>query len=136
MVFVIPEVSFRSINTFYDRDSREDRGIEADSLTKSVAVPQFTLDTGLLFEKEGTFLQSISPRLFYAYAPYKDQNDYPNFDTTTASISYDQLFNPYRFYGHDRLEDNNFSFSGRNIQPDGSDRFGKTACQCRTKLLL
>ncbi len=106
--FVIPEVSFRSINTFYDRDSREDRGIEADSLTKSVAVPQFTLDTGLLFEKEGTFLQSISPRLFYAYAPYKDQNDYPNFDTTTASISYDQLFNPYRFYGHDRLEDNNF----------------------------
>jgi len=106
--FVIPEVSFRSINTFYDRDSREDRGIEADSLTKSVAVPQFTLDTGLLFEKEGIFLQSISPRLFYAYAPYKDQNDYPNFDTTTASISYDQLFNPYRFYGHDRLEDNNF----------------------------
>ena len=61
-----------------------------------------------MFEKEGTFLQSISPRLFYAYAPYKDQNDYPNFDTTTASISYDQLFNPYRFYGHDRLEDNNF----------------------------
>ncbi|MFI7914216.1 LPS assembly protein LptD, partial [Acinetobacter baumannii] len=28
--------------------------------------------------------------------------------STTASISYDQLFNPYRFYGHDRLEDNNF----------------------------
>lgn len=106
--FVIPEVSFRSINTFYDRDSREDRGIEADSLTKSVAVPQFTLDSGLTFEKEGSWLQSISPRLFYAYAPYKAQDDYPNFDTTTASINYDQLFNPYRFYGHDRLEDNNF----------------------------
>ncbi len=23
-------------------------------------------------------------------------------------VNYDQLFNPYRFYGHDRLEDNNF----------------------------
>ncbi|MFX8573921.1 LPS assembly protein LptD, partial [Acinetobacter baumannii] len=30
------------------------------------------------------------------------------FDSTSASVNYDQLFNPYRFYGHDRLEDNNF----------------------------
>ena len=71
-------------------------------------VPQFTFATGVTFEKDGKYLQSISPRAFYAYSPYKKQDDYPNFDSTTASISYDQPFNPYRFYGHDRLDDNNF----------------------------
>lgn len=107
--YVIPEVSVRSINTFYDQDSKEGRGLaSSDDLEKSVVVPQFTLATGLTFEKDGKYLQSISPRAFYAYSPYKKQDDYPNFDSTTASISYDQLFNPYRFYGHDRLEDNNF----------------------------
>ncbi|MCH7378312.1 MULTISPECIES: LPS-assembly protein LptD [Acinetobacter] len=107
--YVVPEVSVRSINTFYDQDSKEGRGLSAsDDLEKSVVVPQFTLATGLTFEKEGKYLQSISPRAFYAYSPYKNQDDHPNFDSTTASINYDQLFNPYRFYGHDRLDDNNF----------------------------
>ncbi|MBH2002065.1 MAG: LPS-assembly protein LptD [Moraxellaceae bacterium] len=107
--YAVPEISIRSINTFYDQDSKEGRGLStSDDLEKSVAVPQFTFATGITFEKEGKYLQSISPRAFYAYSPYKNQDDHPNFDSTTASINYDQLFNPYRFYGHDRLDDNNF----------------------------
>ncbi|ENW81455.1 hypothetical protein F909_02746 [Acinetobacter sp. ANC 3929] len=107
--YAIPEVSVRSINTFFDQSSKEGRGLSAsDDLEKSVVVPQFTFATGVTFEKEGKYLQSISPRAFYAYSPYKNQDDHPNFDSTTASINYDQLFNPYRFYGHDRLDDNNF----------------------------
>ncbi|MDN5495523.1 MAG: LPS-assembly protein LptD, partial [Lactococcus raffinolactis] len=109
--FVIPEVSVRSLNTFYDQTTVDQLNLNnqsQDSKNKSVVVPQFTLDTGLTFEKDGKFLQTITPRAFYAYAPYKNQTGYPNFDSTTASISYDQLFSPYRFYGHDRLEDNNF----------------------------
>lgn len=104
--FAIPEVSVRSLNTFYDQETEQRLG--SDNKTKSIVVPQFTLDTGLTFEKEGKYLQTITPRAFYAYAPYKNQKDNPNFDSTSASISYDQLFSPYRFYGHDRLEDNNF----------------------------
>ncbi|WP_445115881.1 LPS-assembly protein LptD [Acinetobacter sp. WZC-1] len=110
--FAIPEVSVRSLNTFYDQDTRNNANFSSDSQNKSVVVPQFTLDTGLTFEREGKYLQTITPRAFYAYAPYKNQNGYPNFDSTTASINYDQLFNPYRFYGHDRLEDNNFMSLG------------------------
>ncbi len=90
-----------------------------------MVVPQFSLDTGLTFEKDGKYLQTITPRAFYAYAPYKNQTDYPNFDTTTASINYDQLFNPYRFYGHDRLEDNNFMSLGVSyslFDPEGLER--------------
>lgn len=105
---MIPEVSVRSIQTFYDKDSIASQGLDGGSENKSVIVPQFTLDTGLNFERDGKYLQTLTPRAFYAYAPYKNQDGYPNFDSTSASISYDQLFNPYRFYGHDRLEDNNF----------------------------
>ena len=107
--YVVPEVSVRSINTFYDQDTKEGLGYSAsDDLEKSVVVPQFTLATGITFENDGKYLQSISTRAVYAYSPDKNQEDHPNFDSTTASISYDQLFNPYRFYGHDRLDDNNF----------------------------
>ena len=104
--FAIPEVSVRSLNTYYDQETEQRLG--SDNKTKSIVVPQFTLDTGLTFEKEGKFLQTITPRAFYAYAPYENQKGNPNFDSTSASINYDQLFSPYRFYGHDRLEDNNF----------------------------
>ncbi|AYA02068.1 LPS-assembly protein LptD [Acinetobacter sp. WCHAc010034] len=110
--FVIPEVSVRSINTFYDRDTINAQNISSSNESKSVVVPQFTLDTGLIFEKDGKFLQTLTPRLFYAYSPYKNQDGSPNFDSTTASINYDQLFSPRRFYGHDRLEDNNFASLG------------------------
>lgn len=117
--FIIPEVSVRSINTFADRKS------ETSNADTSTIVPQFTLDTGLTFERDGKFLQTLSPRAFYAYAPYENQNGYPNFDTTSASISYDQLFNPYRFYGHDRLDDNNFLSLGLSyslFDPAGLER--------------
>lgn len=114
--FLIPEASVRTLNTFYDQNTIDALNATGntfqDNKNKSVVVPQFTLDAGLTFEKEGKYLQTISPRMFYAYAPYKNQDGYPNFDTTSASISYDQLFNPSRFYGHDRLDDNNFMSLG------------------------
>lgn len=107
--FFIPEASVRNINTFYDEKTR-DRGGSSES--QSIVVPQFTLDTGLIFEKEGTYLQTLTPRLFYAYSPYENQQNQPNFDSVVASINYDQLFSARRFYGNDRLEDNNFASLG------------------------
>ena len=107
--FVIPEVSIRNINTFYDQDTiNSNQNTNSSDEKQSVTVPQFTLDTGLTFEKDGKYLQTLTPRAFYAYAPYRNQTGHPNFDSATASINYDQLFSARRFYGHDRLEDNNF----------------------------
>ncbi len=74
--FVIPELSVRSIQTFYDKDSIASQGLDGGSENKSVIVPQFTLDTGLNFEREGKYLQTLTPRAFYAYAPYKNQDGY------------------------------------------------------------
>lgn len=106
--FAIPEVSVRSLNTYYDQDTINNANFNSDSKEKTIVVPQFTLDTGLTFEREGKYLQTITPRMFYAYSPYREQNGNPNFDSIVASLNYDQLFSPYRFYGHDRLDDNNF----------------------------
>ena len=107
--FVIPEVSIRNVNTFYDQDTiNSNQNTNSSDEKQSVTVPQFTLDTGLTFEKDGKYLQTLTPRAFYAYAPYRNQTGHPNFDSATASINYDQLFSARRFYGHDRLEDNNF----------------------------
>ncbi|MDT1914330.1 LPS-assembly protein LptD, partial [Acinetobacter baumannii] len=59
--FVIPELSVRSIQTFYDKDSIASQGLDGGSENKSVVVPQFTLDTGLNFEREGKYLQTLTP---------------------------------------------------------------------------
>ena len=108
--FFIPEVAVRNLNTYFDQETQDTLG--NSSHNRTLLVPQFSLDTGVTFEKEGKYLHSITPRLFYAYAPYKNQQNQPNFDSTTASVNYDQLFSPYRFYGNDRLEDNNFASLG------------------------
>ena len=118
--FAIPEATVRNVNTFFDKNTVDfynnggasSTQTSSSNETKSIVVPQFTLDTGLIFEKQGEYLQTFTPRVFYAYSPYRNQDSHPNFDSATASISYDQLFNPYRFYGHDRLEDNNFASVG------------------------
>ena len=120
--YIRPAASLRNINTFFDQDTKDRFSINKNT---SVTVPQFTLDAGLLFEKDGKYLQTLSPRVFYAYAPFKDQLGNPNFDSVAASIGYDQLFNANRFYGHDRLEDNNFASLGLSYSifgPEGLER--------------
>ena len=113
--YIRPAATIRNISTFFDKDTKDRYNASnttSDNQNISVTVPQFTLDTGLIFQKEGKYLQTISPRAFYAYAPYKNQTGNPNFDSISASLGYDQLFSPNRFYGHDRLEDNNFASLG------------------------
>lgn len=82
-------------------------------------VPQFSLDSGLFFEREGSmignrYLQTFEPRLFYFYSEQKNQDDLINvvgangdveFDTTDLTFTYDQLFRDSRFSGGDRIDD-------------------------------
>lgn len=122
--YVTPEASVRNITTQYDQDTQNQNGISHQDARHDVTVPQFTLDSGLVFERYGAYLQTVEPRLYYAYSPYQNQDDAPNFDTTTASPSYSQLFRPYRFVGHDRLDDNHFVSTGvthRLYNPEGME---------------
>lgn len=71
-------------------------------------IPIFTIDSGLVFERNTTVLgrsteQTLEPRLYYAYIPYRDQTHLPNFDSSLADMNMAQLFTPNRFIGYDRI---------------------------------
>jgi LPS-assembly protein len=77
------------------------------------SVPMFSLDTGLIFEREGRIffgepsLQTLEPRLFYAYVPFRDQSDLPNFDSALADFNFAQLFTENIYSGNDRIAEAN-----------------------------
>ena len=77
-----------------------------------VVVPIASIDTGLVFERPfefaGTALtQTLEPRLFYVYIPFRNQNQTPIFDTALDDFNFSQLFTENRFLGNDRVGDAN-----------------------------
>ncbi len=111
---ITPSVNLQHLFSRYDEDARLANNVGKKDNKQSVFVPQFNLDTEVSFVKRGSPFninkdaggyQILSPRLKYSYAPYKKQNDIPNFNTQIASLSYEQLFADSWFLGHDRLQD-------------------------------
>ena len=105
--YIKPALGFRY--TLYQLD-----GVAAgadDAPTR--AAPVVSLDSGLFFERHlqadwlgiaaGT--QTLEPRLFYLYVPYRNQDALPLFDSALMDRDYDGLFRPNRFVGGDRLGD-------------------------------
>ncbi len=76
------------------------------------SIPLYDLDMGLIFErplqfKHYYFSQTLEPRAYYLYVPYRNQDLYPNFDSGIINFSYSQLFRDNRFSGRDRVGDTN-----------------------------
>ncbi|WP_425325923.1 LPS-assembly protein LptD [Neisseria shayeganii] len=95
--------------TYYDLDGSG--GKPARSLSR--VLPIVSVDGGLTFERQAgwqgrRYVQTLEPRLFYAYIPTKEQEDLPLFDTAENSFTYSQLFRENRFSGHDRINAANF----------------------------
>jgi LPS-assembly protein len=86
-----------------------------NNITRSL--PIINIDSGLYFDRNSSFFgqdyhQTLEPRLFYLYVPYKDQYQIPVFDTNIQSFTFDQLFQTNRFNGTDRIGDaNQLSFA-------------------------
>ncbi|MDO9173402.1 MAG: LPS assembly protein LptD, partial [Actinomycetota bacterium] len=60
-------------------------------------LPTVTLDSALFLERDfrlhdNDWLQTLEPRAFLAWTPYKTQDDAPLFDTSPLTFGYDQLF--------------------------------------------
>ena len=95
-------------------------------------LPTISLDSGLVFERDANFLgrealQTLEPRLFYAYTPYVRQDAllYPNFDSSEADFNYAQVFRENRFVGNDRIGDSNLvtaALASRFIELNGIER--------------
>jgi LPS-assembly protein len=99
-----------------------------DSLTR--VVPTFSLDSGLIFERDSKLFgraitQTLEPRLFYVRTPFKDQSQFPNFDTAEAGFNFAQIFTENRFIGQDRIADANqvtAALVSRYIESSGAER--------------
>ena len=83
-----------------------------DRSEQSYVIPITTLDTGLVFERDWSafgqnFVQTLEPRAYYVYVPFKDQSKAPVFDTAIDDFNFAQLFSPNRYLGNDRIADAN-----------------------------
>jgi len=101
--YVRPSAGYRY--TSYDLNWH---GLPGDSsLNRGTEILSF--DTGIFFErdsKDGN-LQTLEPRLFYLYVPYRNQQGFPDFDTAPFTFGFSQLFHYNRFTGADRQSDAN-----------------------------
>ena len=76
----------------------------------SIATPTFSLDAGMAFERNSRLLgqnwvQTLEPRLFYVFTPYRNQNYLPNYDSGGNSFNFASIFTENAFGGHDRISD-------------------------------
>jgi LPS-assembly protein len=110
--FIVPSLSLRDTRYNLDRNIGDDQPARR--------LPLFSLDSGLVFEREihdsrRARAQTLEPRLFYLYVPYRDQAGMITdtagtdsvFDTTEPVFGFDQLFRENRFNGADRVGDAN-----------------------------
>ncbi len=94
----------------------------------SRTLPIFSVDSGMAFERDwatffgGDYLQTLEPRLYYVYIPYRNQDALPLFDTAQAPFNFGQIFTENRFFGSDRVGDANMvtaALTSRVIDNEG-----------------
>ena len=98
----------------------------------SRTMPIMSLDSGFTATRDTKifgegFNQTLEPRLFYVYIPYKNQTHMPNFDTGVQGFSFARIFSENKYSGNDRINDANrltMSLSSRLIDENtGVERF-------------
>lgn len=101
-----------------------------DQKSPSRALPIVSLDSGLVFDRStslfgSSYTQTLEPRLYYLYVPYRNQDNLPVFDTRLMSFDYWQLFSPNQFSGADRQMDANnltAALTSRLLDDSGVER--------------
>ncbi|TVP82700.1 LPS assembly protein LptD [Thioalkalivibrio sp.] len=127
--FIEPRLSLR--HTSYELDD----ALPEAGRSLSRTLPRASVDTGLVFERilDDGAMQTLEPRLFYGYVPFRDQDDIPRFDTGEREFSFDSLFTTQRFVGADRVGDTHqvtTAVTSRVIDPDtGTERLSVSAGQ-------
>ena len=81
-------------------------------MDQSRSLPIFSTDASMAFERPITIggtsmLQTLEPRLYYVYIPFKDQSNIPVFDTGVQDINFATIYSENQFAGWDRVNDAN-----------------------------
>ncbi len=80
--------------------------------TASRVIPTVSLDSAWVLERDAQLFgrdvtQTLEPRLFYAYTPYRNQSDYPVFDSAAKDFNFTSIFSDNVFSGVDLVSDAN-----------------------------
>ena len=89
-----------------------DAPLAGGATSASRAVPTFSLDSGVQFERQASlfgrdFTQTLEPRAFYVRTPYRDQSRLPNYDSGSNDFNFATVFTENAFVGNDRISDAN-----------------------------
>ena len=65
--------------------------------SNSRVLPIMSVDAGMTFERDSSFfghrsVQTLEPRIYYLNVPYRDQSQFPVYDTTLSDFSFSQAF--------------------------------------------
>jgi LPS-assembly protein len=76
------------------------------------SIPTLSFDTGLIFDRSvrifgEDYIQTLEPRLYYVYTPFRNQESAPLFDTADSDFGLAEIFTPNTFVGNDRIADAN-----------------------------
>ncbi len=118
--FVTPKIGVHATRYVIDQNNT------AALPDKSRVLPTFTADSGLLFERGANFFgksytQTLEPKLYYVYIPYRDQSLMPNFESGVQDINFASIYSENQFSGHDRINNANqltLGVNSRLIDPD------------------
>jgi LPS-assembly protein len=124
--FIKPKVALH--HTRYMMDAQ---ATTIDEATRTL--PIFSIDSGVVFERDASMFgrsitQTLEPRLFYSYIPFRDQSRLPVFDSALPDPSFVTLFQENLYSGSDRIADANQVTAGmisRLIDPDSGLERGR-----------
>ena len=82
--------------------------MDGNGKAENIAVPSFSLDSGLFFERDASFLgrsltQTLEPRAFFVRTPYRDQRLLPNYDSAAFDFNLATIYTENPFGGNDRI---------------------------------
>lgn len=104
--FITPKLQLHAASYQFDTP------LTNGATTASRVVPTFSLDSGLVLEREASyfgrdFRQTLEPRAFYVNTPYRDQRLLPNYDSGSTDFNFATIWAENTFVGNDRIADSN-----------------------------
>ncbi len=133
--FFTPKLQLHA--TKYQFDSPLSNGLREVNRT----LPTFSLDGGLLFERDTNLFgravtQTLEPRAFYVNTPYRNQSALPLYDTSANDFNFASAYLENPFSGSDRIADNSLltlGLTSRFLDPSNGAELARFAIAQRVR---
>ena len=104
--FLTPRLQMHATNYQFEAPLKD------GAMAANRVLPTLSVDTGVVFERDTRLFgralrQTLEPRAFYVYTPYRDQSLLPNYDSGANDFNLSTIFAENAFVGNDRISDSN-----------------------------